>query len=139
MLRETKENHFPMQRIKAIVSKFVSVVIVGSLLNMPYTSSIYFAQHNLKTETQEITKTSVWSATAKTIDLYLRPFDESVRNQQYSEKPLVLKNFPNIFIKNITKPDTELQERQEAYIAYSESTAQILDKSYIIFPFHYFW
>ena len=139
MLRETKENLFLMQRIKTIVSKFVSVIIVGSLLNMPYTSNIYFAQHNFKTETQEITKTSVWSATTKTIDLYLRPFDESVRNQQYSEKPLVLKNFPNIFIKNITKPDTELQEKQEAYIAYSESTAQILDKSYIIFPFHYFW
>jgi hypothetical protein len=136
MLRKTKEYDSLTLKIKTIASRFTAVVIVGSLLVMPYITNTYFALYDLKTETQEITKTSIWSATTKTIDLYLRPFDESVIKQQYYDRPLITKIFLNTIIKDI---DFELQNNQEAYIVYSESTIQILDKSYIIFPFHYFW
>ena len=139
MLRKTKENYSLIQSVKAIMSKLIAAIIVCSFLNMPVASSMYFAPDNLKTGNQEITKTYIWSATTKTIDLYLRPFDESVVKQQYATRPQVLKNFQNTFIKNITKTDFELQDMQETYIAYSELTTQILDKSYIFFPFHYFW
>jgi hypothetical protein len=75
MLRKTQETNYLMLWFKAIASRFISVIIVGSLLNMPNVSDIYFASYNLKTETQGVIKPA-WSAAERTVDLYLRPFSE---------------------------------------------------------------
>jgi hypothetical protein len=139
MLKKTKKDYSPMLCIKAAAVRFVAVVIVGSLLCMPGASNAYLASHGLKTDNQEITKTSLWSVATKTIDLYLRPFDESSIKQSYSETSPIFKNLPSAFIKNVAKSDFELPESHSEYLAYSESAAEIIDKTYIFFPFHYFW
>jgi len=138
MTKVTNESNSLMLRIKDIAAKFTAIIIVGLLLAMPHASCAFFVSHNLKNENQEITKTSIWSAAAKTIDLYLRPFSESSIKQSYSEKPLI-KKLPSAFIKNIIKSYQEIHVGSNEYIAYSETAAQVLDKTYIFFPFHYFW
>ena len=124
---------------KAVALRFISIIIVGSLLSMPHSSDNIFRFDNLKTENQEFIKSTTWSVAEKTVDLYLRPFCEMFEKHPHSERPLILKNSLNTFIKNITKFDLELPDSRENYIAYSKFTVQTLNKSYIFFPFHYFW
>ena len=138
MLRK-EEGGWSLLRLKVIASKFIAAVIVGLLLNMAPSVSYVFAAYDVKTETDGALKPAMWSAARKTIDLYPSSFERSFVKHTYSEKIRLSKNFQKIFIKKTTKYNPELLAKCESYIDYSESTTQVLDKSHIFFPFHYFW
>ena len=137
MLRKADRGYYVS--IKTVASKLIAVLIAALLLNMPHSSDVYFVSNDLEIENQGVIGQTTWSTADRTIDLYLRPFERSSLQQSCSEKPRLFKDFQNIFIAITAKYSLELPDKNENYIAYSESATQSLDKFQILFPFHYFW
>ena len=137
MLRKADRGYYVL--IKTITSKLIAVLIAALLLNMPHSSDVYFVSNDLEIENHGVIGQATWSTADKTIDLYFRPFETSSIQQAYSEKVRTFRDFLGIFIENTSKHDLCLLDKNENYVAYSESATQSLDKFQILFPFHYFW